>query len=277
MTAEASGPAADALAVDDATQLEAIRQNPLPRHVAIIMDGNGRWAGLRGLPRVAGHREGVRAARETVRAAGRARHRVPDPLRVLLRELDPAGGRGELSHAAPRELRRGGATQPGREQRPAADPRRARERRRRRAAQRRAGHPRDRGEHGAHAPDRPQLWRPPGAGPGRAGARGQRRGGLARPGGHRRGRHRGRPRHRRRSGPRPPDPDERRVPAVQLSPLAGRVHGAPGPARPSGPISPPAISTARSPSTSAALADSGACRRPPGRRVLSSPCSRSGS
>jgi undecaprenyl diphosphate synthase len=35
------------------------------------MDGNGRWAGLRGLPRVAGHREGVRAARETVRAAGR--------------------------------------------------------------------------------------------------------------------------------------------------------------------------------------------------------------
>ena len=35
------------------------------------MDGNGRWAGLRGLPRVAGHREGVRAARETVRTAGR--------------------------------------------------------------------------------------------------------------------------------------------------------------------------------------------------------------
>lgn len=51
--------------------LEAVRAEPLPRHVAIIMDGNGRWARARGLPRVAGHREGVKAARETVRAAGR--------------------------------------------------------------------------------------------------------------------------------------------------------------------------------------------------------------
>jgi len=42
----------------------------LPRHVAIIMDGNGRWATRRGLPRVAGHREGVQAVRRTVRAAG---------------------------------------------------------------------------------------------------------------------------------------------------------------------------------------------------------------
>jgi undecaprenyl diphosphate synthase len=71
LTADAPGPAADALAADDAALLEAIRQQPLPRHVAVIMDGNGRWAGLRGLPRVAGHREGVRAAREVVRTAGR--------------------------------------------------------------------------------------------------------------------------------------------------------------------------------------------------------------
>jgi undecaprenyl diphosphate synthase len=42
----------------------------LPRHVAIIMDGNGRWAKARGLPRVAGHREGVNSAREIVRACG---------------------------------------------------------------------------------------------------------------------------------------------------------------------------------------------------------------
>ena len=39
------------------------------RHVAIIMDGNGRWAAARGLPRVAGHRSGVEAVRRTVRAA----------------------------------------------------------------------------------------------------------------------------------------------------------------------------------------------------------------
>ena len=40
-----------------------------PEHVAIIMDGNGRWAKARGLPRVAGHRAGVEALRKTVRAA----------------------------------------------------------------------------------------------------------------------------------------------------------------------------------------------------------------
>jgi len=43
---------------------------PVPRHVAIIMDGNGRWAAARGLPRVEGHRRGVEALRKTVRAAG---------------------------------------------------------------------------------------------------------------------------------------------------------------------------------------------------------------
>jgi undecaprenyl diphosphate synthase len=41
-----------------------------PRHVAIIMDGNGRWAKARLLPRVAGHRAGVEAVKRTVRAAG---------------------------------------------------------------------------------------------------------------------------------------------------------------------------------------------------------------
>jgi undecaprenyl diphosphate synthase len=41
----------------------------LPRHVAIIMDGNGRWAKARGLPRVAGHRHGAEAARRAVTAA----------------------------------------------------------------------------------------------------------------------------------------------------------------------------------------------------------------
>src|SRR5947209_11418123 len=40
-----------------------------PQHVAIIMDGNGRWAKARGLPRIAGHRRGAEAARRTVIAA----------------------------------------------------------------------------------------------------------------------------------------------------------------------------------------------------------------
>jgi undecaprenyl diphosphate synthase len=43
---------------------------PPPRHVAIIMDGNGRWASARHMPRIMGHRAGVAAVRNVVRAAG---------------------------------------------------------------------------------------------------------------------------------------------------------------------------------------------------------------
>ena len=46
-----------------AAGLDAAR---LPRHIAIIMDGNGRWAKKRGLPRVEGHRRGVKAVRATI-------------------------------------------------------------------------------------------------------------------------------------------------------------------------------------------------------------------
>ena len=46
------------------------RTLPPPAHVAIIMDGNGRWAQARGLPRIAGHRRGGDAVRRTVTAAG---------------------------------------------------------------------------------------------------------------------------------------------------------------------------------------------------------------
>ncbi len=55
--------------------LEAIRgkANPPPRHVAIIMDGNGRWAQRRGLPRSAGHRAGVAAVKRVVMAADDAK------------------------------------------------------------------------------------------------------------------------------------------------------------------------------------------------------------
>lgn len=46
--------------------------NSLPRHIAVIMDGNGRWARQRQLPRIAGHRAGARSAREIVERAGRS-------------------------------------------------------------------------------------------------------------------------------------------------------------------------------------------------------------
>ena len=51
--------------------LERIDPDRMPRHVAIIMDGNGRWAKARSLPRVEGHRAGIRAVRETVEIAAR--------------------------------------------------------------------------------------------------------------------------------------------------------------------------------------------------------------
>jgi len=44
------------------------REQSVPYHVAIIMDGNGRWAKMRGLPRIAGHQAGVQAVRRAVEA-----------------------------------------------------------------------------------------------------------------------------------------------------------------------------------------------------------------
>jgi undecaprenyl diphosphate synthase len=47
-----------------------LKKGDLPSHIAIIMDGNGRWARRRGLPRTAGHRAGVKAVKKVVKAAG---------------------------------------------------------------------------------------------------------------------------------------------------------------------------------------------------------------
>src|SRR5687767_1519946 len=51
--------------------LGSIKWDRLPRHVAIIMDGNGRWAAQRGQPRIAGHRAGVEAVRSAVDTGAR--------------------------------------------------------------------------------------------------------------------------------------------------------------------------------------------------------------
>ena len=85
---------------------ELVRSRPLPRHVAVIMDGNGRWATQRGLPRVAGHSHGVTAVRNVARAAGdlgigfltlyafssenwnRPRHEVSTLMSLLERSID---------------------------------------------------------------------------------------------------------------------------------------------------------------------------------------------
>ena len=55
--------------LSDEDLLAGIDRSHLPRHVAIIMDGNGRWAKQRGLPRIAGHREGIKSVREIITLA----------------------------------------------------------------------------------------------------------------------------------------------------------------------------------------------------------------
>ena len=48
---------------------KALDQSRIPRHVAVIMDGNGRWAKKRALNRLRGHKAGIEAVRETIRCA----------------------------------------------------------------------------------------------------------------------------------------------------------------------------------------------------------------
>jgi len=118
--------------------LERIDPDRLPLHVAIIMDGNGRWAMARKLPRVEGHRAGIRSVRETVETAARLglevvtlyafstenwkrpRHEVLTLMALLKeyikRELEtlvknnlrfrPIGRINELDQSVQRELRR---------------------------------------------------------------------------------------------------------------------------------------------------------------------------
>ena len=50
--------------------LSSIDKNNIPKHVAVIMDGNGRWAKQKGKPRIFGHKNGVKAVREIIEAAG---------------------------------------------------------------------------------------------------------------------------------------------------------------------------------------------------------------
>jgi len=56
---------------DEAALLEQLNKRQLPHHVAVIMDGNGRWAQRRHLPRLAGHRAGVQKAREIIETCAR--------------------------------------------------------------------------------------------------------------------------------------------------------------------------------------------------------------
>jgi undecaprenyl diphosphate synthase len=66
---QSAQPDGDTLTAPDGAPEPGAWLGRVPRHVGIIMDGNGRWAAQRGLPRIEGHRRGVEALRATVRAA----------------------------------------------------------------------------------------------------------------------------------------------------------------------------------------------------------------
>ena len=69
-----SGPTPESLGpvtYEEAQLLEKLDLTRLPRHVAVIMDGNGRWAQKRHLPRIAGHRSGTQSARTTIETCAR--------------------------------------------------------------------------------------------------------------------------------------------------------------------------------------------------------------
>ena len=81
MTVSSVGDRADAAALarirakfpdaDPAGLIPGVPVSRIPRHIAVIMDGNGRWAEERGFPRVFGHRAGASAVRETIRACAK--------------------------------------------------------------------------------------------------------------------------------------------------------------------------------------------------------------
>lgn len=103
---------------DDIVQSELKNSCQIPSHIAIIMDGNGRWAKERGLPRLAGHRAGIESVRDTVEACAqlgvnyltlytfstenwnRPKEEVSTLMRLLLRSL-----RTELNELSKNDIR----------------------------------------------------------------------------------------------------------------------------------------------------------------------------
>ena len=88
----------------DESLAREVNFDALPSHIAIIMDGNGRWAAQRHLPRVEGHRAGIESVRDVGRDVGAPRHRRADAVCVFGRELEAAGHRGDRADDAAEAL-----------------------------------------------------------------------------------------------------------------------------------------------------------------------------
>ena len=82
----------------------------LPKHVAVIMDGNGRWAKRRGLPRIMGHRRGVDALKSLLRCCKDWGIDAPHSLCILNRELGTSSRRSRIFDDSVRENSPSGIT-----------------------------------------------------------------------------------------------------------------------------------------------------------------------
>jgi len=85
---------------EESRLLEKLDLARLPRHVAVIMDGNGRWAQKRHLPRIAGHRAGTKSARTTIETCARLKIEALTLYAFSVGELAAAQGRDRLPDAA---------------------------------------------------------------------------------------------------------------------------------------------------------------------------------
>ena len=84
------------MASDAPSPIADIPAERRPRHIAIIMDGNGRWARRQNLPRVAGHQRGVDSVRRTTEEVCPAQDRAAHALLPVERELEAAADRDQL-------------------------------------------------------------------------------------------------------------------------------------------------------------------------------------
>ena len=71
--------------------------NTQPKHVAIIMDGNGRWAQKLGKKRVVGHQQGAKTVRENRRGSRTASNRIPYTFCLFYRKLESSQRRSQYS------------------------------------------------------------------------------------------------------------------------------------------------------------------------------------
>ena len=107
---------------DDWMLVQSLDAARVPAHIGIIMDGNGRWANRRSLPRVAGHKAGVEPVRTSVETCAQLGVECPDTVCLFGGELETAACGSGLTLAAAELLPEKGSFAPDGQQHPVARP-----------------------------------------------------------------------------------------------------------------------------------------------------------